>query len=94
VLLVPRRHEPHLHHAGDEELTETRNAQLVTFTMGLRYSLSRPIYETKGFEMKSNIAVSDLFNQRVAGAKAGTPVNTLLAFDRSGPKNRRPPLFD
>ncbi|MFN2578648.1 MAG: TonB-dependent receptor [Pyrinomonadaceae bacterium] len=66
----------------------------LTFTLGLRYSLSRPIYETKGFEMKSNIPLSDLFDQRVAGAKAGTPVNTLITFDRSGPKNGRPSLYD
>jgi hypothetical protein len=66
----------------------------LTFTFGLRYSLARPIYETKGFEMKSNIPLSDLFNQRVAGAAAGTPVNTLVSFDRSGPANKRPPLYD
>ena len=66
----------------------------LTFTFGLRYSLSRPIYETNGFEMRSNIPLSDLFAQRVAGAAAGTPVNTLITFDRSGPKNNRPPLYD
>ena len=66
----------------------------LTFTLGLRYSLSRPIYETNGFEMKSNIPLSDLFDQRVAGAFAGTPVNTLVTFDRSGPKNGKDPLYD
>lgn len=66
----------------------------LTFTLGLRYSLSHPIYETKGFEMKSNIPLSDLFAQRVTGAAAGTPVNTLITFDRSGKANKRPPLYD
>ena len=66
----------------------------LTFTLGLRYSLSRPIYETHGFEMKSNIPLSDLFAQRLAGAAAGTPVNTLVTFDRSGPANGRPPLYN
>ena len=65
----------------------------LTFTLGLRYSLSRPIYETKGFEMASNIPLSDLFDQRVAGAAAGTPVNTSITFDRSGPVNHAPPLY-
>ncbi len=65
----------------------------LTFTLGLRYSLSRPIYETKGFEMASNIPLSDLFAQRVAGAAKGTPVNTLVTFDRSGPVNKRPSLY-
>jgi Carboxypeptidase regulatory-like domain len=66
----------------------------LTFTMGLRYSLSRPVYETNGFEMKSNIPLSDLFAQRVAGAAAGTPVNTLITFDRSGPANHQAPLYN
>ncbi|HYX26947.1 MAG TPA: TonB-dependent receptor, partial [Pyrinomonadaceae bacterium] len=66
----------------------------LTFTLGLRYSLSRPIYETHGFEMKSNIPLSDFFAQRLAGAAAGTPVNTSITFDRSGPANGRPPLYD
>lgn len=66
----------------------------LTFTMGLRYSLSRPVYEVNGFEMRSNIDLSDLFAQRLAGAAAGTPVNTSITFDRSGPANNRPPLYD
>jgi len=66
----------------------------LTFTMGLRYSLSRPVYEVNGFEMRSNIDLSDLFAQRLAGAAAGTPVNTSITFDRSGPANGRPPLYD
>ena len=65
----------------------------LTFTLGLRYSLSRPVYETKGFEMASNIPLSDLFAQRLAGAATGTPVNTSVTFDRSGPANGRPPLY-
>lgn len=66
----------------------------LTFTFGLRYSLSRPIYETNGFEMKSNIPLSDVFNQRVLGAAAGVPYNALITFDRSGPKNGRAPLYN
>jgi Carboxypeptidase regulatory-like domain len=66
----------------------------LTFTIGLRYSLSHPIYETHGFEMKSNIPLGDLFEQRVAGAAAGQAVNTLITFDRSGKANNRPPLYD
>ena len=66
----------------------------LTFTMGLRYSLSRPVYEVNGFEMRSNIDLSDLFAQRLAGAAAGTPVNTSITFDRSGPANNRPPLYN
>jgi Carboxypeptidase regulatory-like domain len=66
----------------------------LTFTVGLRYSLSRPIYETKGFEMKSNIPLGELFQERVDAAAHGQVVNTLITFDRSGPANNRPPLYD
>jgi hypothetical protein len=66
----------------------------LTLTGGLRYSLSRPIYETKGFEMKSNIPLSDVFAQRLAGAKAGNPVNTLITFDKSGRANNRPSMYN
>ena len=37
--------------------------QDLTITYGLRYYLSRPVYETKGFEVKPNIPLSDYFNR-------------------------------
>jgi Carboxypeptidase regulatory-like domain len=66
----------------------------LTFTVGLRYSLSRPIYETNGFEMKSNIPLGELYQQRLDAAAQGRVVNTSITFDRSGPANDRPPLYN
>lgn len=66
----------------------------LTFTLGLRYSLSRPIYETNGFEMKSNIPLGELYQQRLDAAAQGRVVNTSITFDRSGPANNRPSLYD
>jgi len=66
----------------------------LTFTVGLRYSLSRPIYETNGFEMKSNIPLGELYQQRLDAAAQGKVVNTSITFDRSGPANGRPPLYN
>jgi len=66
----------------------------LTFTVGLRYSLSRPIYETNGFEMKSNIPLGELYQQRLDAAAQGKVVNTSITFDRSGPANDRPPLYN
>jgi len=66
----------------------------LTFTFGLRYSLSRPIYEVNGFEMKSNIPLGEFFQQRVDAAAQGKVVNTSITFDRSGPANGKPPLYD
>jgi hypothetical protein len=76
---------------GQDSWKMTRH---LTLTAGLRYSLSRPVYETKGFEMKSNIPLGDLFEMRRVGALAGRPVNTAITFDKSGPANGRAPLYN
>jgi hypothetical protein len=65
----------------------------LTVTYGLRYSLSRPVYETKGFEVKPNIPLTDYFNQRVASAAAGVPFFDPITVDLSGPANGRSPLY-
>jgi len=65
----------------------------LTLTYGLRYSLSRPVYETKGFEVKPNIPLTDYFNQRVASAANGVPFFDPISVDLSGPANHRTPLY-
>src|SRR5205814_3923922 len=55
----------------------------LTATLGLRYSLGRPIYETHGFEVKPDIPLSEYFNRRLAGAAAGAPYNAPLSLDLS-----------
>jgi hypothetical protein len=65
----------------------------LTMTYGLRYSLSRPVYETNGFEVKPNIPLTDYFNQRVASAAQGIPFFDPITMDLSGPANGRSPLY-
>jgi hypothetical protein len=65
----------------------------LTLTYGLRYALSRPIYETNGFEVKPNIPLSEYFRRRLEAAFNGTNYNEPLLFDLSGPKNGRSPLY-
>jgi len=65
----------------------------LTVTYGLRYGLSRPVYETKGFEVKPNIPLTDYFNRRVASAAAGVPFFDPITVDLSGPANGRTPLY-
>jgi hypothetical protein len=65
----------------------------LTLTYGLRYTLSRPIYETNGFEVKPNIPLSDYFNARVAAAGVGQNFDVPLTFDLSGPANGRSSLY-
>jgi hypothetical protein len=59
----------------------------LTVTLGLRYGLSRPVYETSGLQVKPTTSLSEFFERRVQGAKAGTPVNDLITVDLAGPAN-------
>lgn len=66
----------------------------LTFTLGLRYSLEHPVYEKKGFELKSDIPLSDYFAKRLEGAAKGVPFNQLIHFAPSGKANNADPLYD
>jgi hypothetical protein len=66
----------------------------LTLTYGLRYGLSRPVYESTGLQVKPTTSLSGYFDQRVAGAAAGTPVNTPITVDLAGPANDRPGYYD
>lgn len=59
----------------------------LTITYGLRYGISKPVYEKFGFEVKPNISLGEYFNRRIAGMNAGTPYNELIKLDLSGPVN-------
>ncbi|MDT5262276.1 MAG: hypothetical protein QOC61_1280 [Acidobacteriota bacterium] len=65
----------------------------LTFTYGLRYSLSRPVYEKDGFEVKPDIPLSDYFQKRLDAAGRGQNFNAPLTFDLSGPANGRSSLY-
>ena len=68
--------------------------QNLTLTYGLRYSLSRPVYESTGLQVKPTTSLSDYFDRRVAGALNGTPVNDPITVDLAGPANDRPGYYD
>jgi hypothetical protein len=61
----------------------------LTVTVGLRYSLFSPPWETNGLQVTPTISVSDWFNQRREGMLKGIPSNQspLLSFDLAGPAN-------
>ena len=65
----------------------------LTLSLGLRYGLSRPVYETGGFEVKPNIPLTQYFNDRVASAAKGIPLDTLLTMELSGPANGKSPMY-
>jgi hypothetical protein len=69
-------------------------APSLTLTYGLRYSLSRPVYESNGLQVKPTVSLSDYFDSRVAGAALGNPVNTPITVDLAGPANGRPGYYE
>lgn len=60
-----------------------------TLTLGLRYSLFSPIWETNGLQVSPVMSMSQFVNLRAAHMKQGIPSNQdpLVAFDWSGPAN-------
>ena len=61
----------------------------LTVTYGLRYGISKPVYEKFGFEVKPSISLGEYFNRRIAGMNAGKPYDELVSLDLSGPANGR-----
>ena len=61
----------------------------LTVTVGLRYSLFSPPWETNGLQVSPTTSLSDWFNQRREGMLKGIPANQspLLSFDLAGPAN-------
>lgn len=57
----------------------------LTLTLGLRYGLSRPVYEKNGFQIVPDQKLGDVFERRVASAAAGVPDNELINFKLGGP---------
>lgn len=61
--------------------------QNLTLTLGLRYGLSRPVYETNGLQVKPTTSLSDYFEKRKASALEGKPFNDPIQVDLAGPAN-------
>jgi hypothetical protein len=66
----------------------------LTLTLGLRYGLSRPVYETQGFQVKPTTSLGAYFERRKAGAENGQPLNDPITVDLTGPANDRPGFYE
>ena len=66
----------------------------LTLTYGLRYSISRPVYEANGFEVKTDLSLSEVFRLRQAAAAQGQNYATPLTLSLSGPANNASPLYN
>jgi hypothetical protein len=75
-----------------------------TLTLGLRYSLERPVYETQGFEVLPGLldstgncpesSLSDYFNNRLLAAQQGNNYSAQICLSRSGPANGGKPMYN
>jgi hypothetical protein len=65
----------------------------LTLTYGMRYGLSRPIYETNGFEAAPSIGLSEYFARRLEAARKGQNYTETLTVDLAGPKNGKPYMY-
>ncbi|MBK9155230.1 MAG: hypothetical protein IPM25_13605 [Chloracidobacterium sp.] len=65
----------------------------LTLTLGLRYSLSRPVYEKNGFQVVPTERLGDFFERRKATALVGVPLNDLIQFELGGPANNAPGFY-
>jgi hypothetical protein len=76
----------------------------LTLTLGLRYGLERPVYETKGFEVQPGIlqsggtcqttSMSAYFQGRLAAAAQGDNFIDPVCVTRSGPANGGLPMYN
>lgn len=64
-----------------------------TLTYGLRYGISRPVYETSGFEVRTDIPVAEVFRLRQEAARRGENFVQPLQLVLSGPANNADPLY-
>jgi hypothetical protein len=65
----------------------------LTLSYGLRYTISKPVYETNGFEVRTDIPLSDVFELRKQAATRGDNYDDPLTLVLSGPANNADPLY-
>lgn len=78
----------------DEYLQDTWKVRpSLTLTLGLRYSLERPVYEKNGFQVEPTVPLGQYLANRVAAANQGQNFTDLITLDKSGPANGRAPMY-
>jgi hypothetical protein len=66
----------------------------LTLTLGLRYSLNRPVYETNGIQVKPNVSLGGYLAKRIESAAKGVPYNDTISINLAGPVNNGAPYYD
>jgi hypothetical protein len=68
----------------------------LTLTLGLRYSLFSPPWETNGMQVGTTFDLGNWFNQRGQGMLQGIPSNAahLVTYQLAGPANGKPSYYN
>jgi|HubBroStandDraft_6_1064221.scaffolds.fasta_scaffold17755_1 hypothetical protein len=68
----------------------------LTLTLGLRYSLFSPPWETNGLQVGTTFSLGDWFNDRGQGMLQGVPSNAqpLITYQLAGPANGKPGYYN
>ena len=81
--------------AYDEYIQDTWKIRpSLTLTMGLRYSLERPVYETHGFETQPTMPLGQYLDNRIAAGQQGQNYFVPITINKSGPANGGKPLYN
>jgi hypothetical protein len=65
----------------------------LTFTYGVRWTTSTPVYEVNGFQVQPTTSLGGYFEARKASADKGIPFNDPITLDRSGKANDKPGFY-
>jgi hypothetical protein len=65
----------------------------LTFTYGLRWGTSTPVYEVNGFQTQPTTSLGGYFERRRQSADEGIPFNDPISLDLSGRANGRPGFY-
>ena len=66
----------------------------LTLTLGLRYSLNTPVFETNGLQVKPDVSLGDYFERRKQSAAQGVPLDVPFSVDLAGPKHGKPGFYE
>jgi hypothetical protein len=66
----------------------------VTLNLGLRYGLSRPVYERNGFQTRPNIGLQEYLNRRSLNALQGKNYDEPITVNLAGPHYDAPGFYD
>jgi Carboxypeptidase regulatory-like domain len=65
----------------------------LTLTYGLRYGLSRPVYERNGFQTRPNVGLEEYLQKRFAAAEQGQNFDEPITVELAGPKHNAPGFY-